>query len=111
MSARSEVHAALLRAGYGAPGADRLLDQVEHDALVRGKDTDGGSQPLEGASTPAHRLWCEYPEALPCRCPVRPRALPEASLQRAQRRERIGAFITGTRLGQADAWVRAGDAR
>jgi hypothetical protein len=32
MSARHEAHAALTRAGYGAPGADRLLDRVAAEA-------------------------------------------------------------------------------
>ncbi|EPH40892.1 hypothetical protein STRAU_6107 [Streptomyces aurantiacus JA 4570] len=88
-----------------------MLDQVEHDAIVREQDTDSGSQPLEGASAHAHRLPCEYPEALPCRCPVRPRALPEGSLRRARRRARIGDYIAGTRIGRADVWVWAGGAR
>ncbi|MEV5911106.1 hypothetical protein AB0M00_19660 [Streptomyces chartreusis] len=35
MSARTEVHAALMRAGYGAPGADRLLDRIEAEAAAR----------------------------------------------------------------------------
>ncbi|MFF9088601.1 hypothetical protein ACF1BE_19655 [Streptomyces sp. NPDC014991] len=34
MSARDEVHAALRRAGYGVPGADRLLDRVEAAAVA-----------------------------------------------------------------------------
>ncbi|WP_330349748.1 hypothetical protein [Streptomyces sp. NBC_00582] len=71
MNARAEVLAALMRAGYGAPVAERLLDQVERDALARGKDTRG-SQPHKGESTHRHGLPCEYPEALPCRCAVRP---------------------------------------
>ena len=34
MSARDEAHAALTRAGYGVPGADRLLDRVEVAAVA-----------------------------------------------------------------------------
>ena len=76
MSARDEVHAALMRVGYGAPAADRLLDRIEGDALAREKDTRGGS-PQQGESTHRHGLPCEYPEFLPCRCPVRPAGLVE----------------------------------
>ncbi|MFD9282753.1 hypothetical protein ACFWD7_36765 [Streptomyces mirabilis] len=70
MNARDEVHAALMRVGYGAPAADRLLDQIEGDALTHEKDTRG-SVPQQGESTHRHALPCEYPEYLPCLCTVR----------------------------------------
>lgn len=44
MNARSEVHAALMRAGYGSPGADRLLDRIEADAVAWAED-----RPVNGA--------------------------------------------------------------
>lgn len=108
MNARTEVHAALMRAGYGAPGADRLLDQVEADAAARGreKDTRGGS-PLQGESTHLHPLPCEFPTVLPCRCPVRPTQLPEASFVRARRRACIAALFHGARDGRAAVWSGA----
>ncbi|MEV6836809.1 hypothetical protein AB0N17_20255 [Streptomyces sp. NPDC051133] len=71
MNARQEVLAAMLRAGYGQPVAELLLDQVERDAVASEKDTRGGS-PRQGESTHRHGLPCEYPEALPCRCSDRP---------------------------------------
>ncbi|MGA5489604.1 hypothetical protein ACPCK1_17830 [Streptomyces pseudogriseolus] len=103
MNARTEVHAALMRAGYGAPGADRLLDQIEADALAREKDTRGGS-PQQGESTPEqrHPRPCEFPTVLPCACP-RPSALPDVSFVRARRRSRIAAFFHAARAGRADA--------
>lgn len=101
MSARTEVHAALMRAGYGAPGADRLLDLVEADAVARGseKDTRGGS-PQQGESTHRHTRPCEFPEVL-CTCP-RPRGLPDASFVRARRRARVGAYFAAVKQLQAD---------
>ncbi|GAA3527489.1 hypothetical protein [Streptomyces osmaniensis] len=109
MNARTEVHAALMRVGYGAPGADRLLDQVETDALAREKDTRGGS-PQQGESTPEqrHPRPCEFPTVLPCTCP-RPSMLPEASLIRAQHRACIASFFRAAHEGHADA--RAGATR
>lgn len=108
MSARTEVHTALLRAGYGAPGADRLLDQVEADAVARGseKSTPGGSQPREDEATHRHPRPCEFPTVMPCTCP-RPSALSDASFARARRRARIASFIHGARDGHAAVWAGA----
>lgn len=73
MSARDEAHAALMRAGYGAPGASALLDRIELAAVAREKGTLGGSRSPGGESTHPHPRPCEYPEVLPCRCsPHRP---------------------------------------
>lgn len=111
MSARDEVHAALMRIGYGTPAADRLLDQIEGDALAREKDTRGGS-PQQGESTHehAHPRPCEFPTVLPCRCP-RPSALPEASFIRARHRAGIGAAFAGVKNGHADAHLWVGELR
>lgn len=109
MSARGEVHAALMRVGYGTPAADRLLDQIEGDALAREKDTRGVS-PQQGESTHRHPRPCEFPTVLPCLCP-RPSALPEASFIRAKHRGRIGALFSGVANGHGDVWVWAGDPR
>ncbi|MCX4615746.1 hypothetical protein [Streptomyces mirabilis] len=87
MSARAEVHAALMRAGYGAPAADRLIGQIEGDALAREKDTRGES-PQQGESTPE---------------PPRPHALPESSFAHARQCERIGGFFRCARIGHAAA--------
>jgi hypothetical protein len=105
MSARDEVHAALIRVGYGAPAADRLLDQVEGDALACEKDTRGES-PQQGESTHRHPRPCEFPTTLPCTCP-RPSALSDASFVRARRRARIAAFFHSARDGRADVWAGA----
>ena len=107
MNARTEVHAALMRAGYGAPGADRLLDQVEADALARGseKGTRGGS-PQQGESTHRHTRPCEFPTIAPCICP-RPSALPDASLARARHRARVVVFFHAARAGRARVWSGA----
>jgi hypothetical protein len=107
MSARAEVHAALMRIGYGAPAADRLLDQVEGDALAREEDTRGES-PQQGESTreQRHPRPCEFPTVLPCTCP-RPSALPDAAFVRARRRARIAAFFHGARDGHAAVWAGA----
>ncbi|MFD3517755.1 hypothetical protein [Streptomyces sp. NPDC058657] len=61
------------------------------------KDTRG-SVPHEGEST-RHALPCEFPEVLPCRCPVRPRVLPDASTARATSRAGIAAFFRGVQMG------------
>ncbi|MET9729276.1 hypothetical protein ABZZ79_00995 [Streptomyces sp. NPDC006458] len=107
MNARTEVHAALMRAGYGAPGADRLLDQIEADALTREKDTRGGSsQQGESTHEQRHPRPCEFPTVLPCTCP-RPSALPDSAFARARRRARIAAFFHGARDGHAAVWVGA----
>ncbi|MFD3714306.1 hypothetical protein [Streptomyces sp. NPDC058677] len=110
MTARDEVHAALMRTGYGAPAADRLLDQIEGDALDREKDTRGGS-PQQGESTheQRHPRPCEFPTVLPCTCP-RPSALPDAAFVRARRRARIAAFFHSARAGRATAANRRGAA-
>jgi hypothetical protein len=104
VNARTEVHAALMRAGYGAPGADRLLDQIEADAVTRGreKDTRGGS-PQQGESTHRHPRPCEFPTVLPCTCP-RPSALPDASFVRARYRARIAPLFHAARAGHAEVW-------
>lgn len=103
MSARTEAHAALMRAGYGASGADRLLDQIEGDALAREKGTRGGS-PQQGESTHRHPhpRPCEFPTVLPCMCP-RPSALPDSSFVRARRRALVAAFFRGAHEGHAAA--------
>ncbi|MFD9212053.1 hypothetical protein ACFVY9_02835 [Streptomyces sp. NPDC059544] len=70
------------------------------------KDTRGVS-PLQGESTHLHPLPCEFPTVLPCRCPVRPSHLPEASFVRARRRACIAAFFHGARDGRAAVWSGA----
>jgi hypothetical protein len=94
-----------MRVGYGAPGADRLLDQIEADALAREKDTRGGS-PQQGESTHRHTRPCEFPAVLPCICP-RPSALPDSAFVRARHRARIAAFFHGARDGHAAVWAGA----
>ncbi|CAL9594270.1 hypothetical protein SUDANB1_05289 [Streptomyces sp. enrichment culture] len=89
----------LLNADTEAPGA------VARDSE---KDTRGES-PLQGESTHLHPLPCEFPTVLPCRCPVRPSELPEASFVRARRRACIAAFFHGAHDGHAA--VRAGAAQ
>ncbi|MEU2739867.1 hypothetical protein ABZ656_32045 [Streptomyces sp. NPDC007095] len=108
MSARAEVHAALMRAGYGAPNAEALIVGIERDALTSGgeKDTRGVS-PQQGESTHRHPRPCEFPTVLPCRCPVRPSSLPEVSFVRARHRARVAAFVHGARDGHAEVWSRA----
>ncbi|MYT56915.1 hypothetical protein GTW29_09280 [Streptomyces sp. SID7834] len=97
----------------------RTAAAVQHDAIERGvpseapsvgrylialidpgaeKDTRG-SVPRKGEST--HPAPCEFPEVLPCSCPVRPRVLPDGSSDRARRRSRIGGVFVGAR------WARS----
>lgn len=63
------------------------------------KDTRGNIAPHEGAST--HHKPCEYPDLLPCRCEERPRSLPDADRDLANRRARVVAYIVSAR------WARA----
>jgi hypothetical protein len=124
MSARSEVHAALMRAGYGAPGADGLLDQVERDAVVKGGalvesracDADwresrdfcaGLREAVEvlgkAAGSEKDTRGVEPHEGESTPEPPRPHALPESSFARARQCERIGGFFRCARIGKAEA--------
>ncbi|MFI5809293.1 hypothetical protein [Streptomyces sp. NPDC051561] len=70
------------------------------------KDTrDSASR--KGEST--HSRPCEFPEVLPCCCPVRPRVLPDASTVRATSRARIAAFFIGVRWGRMNLPAVPGD--
>ncbi|MEV8394786.1 MULTISPECIES: hypothetical protein [unclassified Streptomyces] len=74
-----------------------LADRYRTMAAESDEKDTRGSVPHPGGSTHQHPRPCEYPAVLPCRCPVRPRALPAASTDRARRLSLIAAAFTGAR--------------
>lgn len=69
-----------------------LADRLRTAADDQDDEKDTRGVPRTGEST-RHSRPCEYPEALPCLCPVRPRALPDAR----RSAQRLALFFAGVR--------------